>query len=220
MRKLLLVLILFQSLQTIAQKISGIGFLRLNKTTIVVLDSLVKSSSHIYKEYQKGIVKDAPFIYNADSLEGDGNPQHKTFYLGTVNISGIWLNDIKLEFYKDTLYSILINKPTFDFITALNTKYPEAKETKKTKKVQCYNTYNTFNNEERTYNILYRSDSKVEAYIYMNIYYDSKCEEQTVHFFNIYDIKKLDAVYKKGEALKNKQKALSDEETKKALKDF
>lgn len=160
---------------------------------------------------------------------GIGNLQKKEpkvegteyWYAVIYEISGVWVQDLELTFYKDTLYEIQC-EPTEQFIEALRAKYGRGITTIREKKITCITGLKiTYSEVEKQYTVTYPTISKnIEATEFTHYGFDKECKKEHYHFFSIIHNK----IYKQVDyIIRAAGKKKEDAELKKrkeALKDF
>ncbi|HEY8689139.1 MAG TPA: hypothetical protein VIM07_07885 [Chitinophagaceae bacterium] len=214
-----------------AQKIDGVGFLRINKTTTKVIDSL-KASGYDFKEcadfdgcYKPtGLTIVEPRVTPNGKLEGIEVPyyqEHKFYKIGELMISDITIKDIELHFFRDTLYEFLTENYPTEFEEALKLKYGEPTLETETKEVTCINRLTgSYKLAEKSYTRHYRKEKNFEAYTYVSVSYNDKCEKNYFMLFNIVDLKKSAFVDMKEKKIKEDLENKKLELKKGTLKDF
>lgn len=224
------------------QNIEGLGSLKINKTTLAVIDSFSKLAGVKYDdtEYTLGDIpfnntestsldiiyelkKDSTFSekeYDSHSIYAK---EARVFYLNYFKAGNIGVKNIYLSFYNDTLVKINIG------LQGLNDKVNDAFSTKYgpsesiltiTKPVVCQNGYGAiFNYEEKYTNLTWTSSvGNIKAIKSSYIFY-SNCKKEYSFDFYIEDSKLMALVTKEEKANIEKYNS-KNKLTKKDLEDF
>lgn len=227
MKKLLSILFLLVGLMTYSQtNIEGIGFLKLKKTKISVIDSLqtegyrlltcndfyncseykIVGGKRIYEKINNGnYTPDMPFIKG-----------HRSFVISEITIANVPIKYLELQFYNDVLFKIKCTNGDSELRKALELKY-SITPTLKTNKITCRSIYGSFEEEENTFTSTYRFDSQIEAQSIFAKYFDSKCKPQYLTYTIIADIKTSKEVSDKEKEVNSDKKNKEDLERKKQL---
>lgn len=211
------------------QKIEGVGFLRIGRTTVAFVDSMkgegykyrqTSSSSFIQpNSWEYWILQEVQPESGLDVLS-PLLPEHKKFHINQIWISDIKIENVDLEFYKDTLFSIKIENPSSGFSEALEIKYGKPKLEVKNNTITCTSRIaGSYKLEEVSFTANYRKD-KITAFSYHKTYYNDKCEKSYLNFFLIEKNDTVAAVSKKeSEARAEFDKKVATEK-KNTLTDF
>ncbi|HLX93403.1 MAG TPA: hypothetical protein VKR32_17080 [Puia sp.] len=103
-------------------------------------------------------------------------------------IAGITVENLKLTFFKDTLYSIECEFSD-ELKDALTAKYGNPKISKKAKIITCRNGLGiTYNETEETFTTSFPTvSSRITASGIVSAYFNDKCEKQYLNFYLVAD---------------------------------
>lgn len=107
-------------------------------------------------------------------------------YVDYIDIAGISVRDLKLQYYNDSLIKISSSSTT-DLGKAFDEKYGEGKRREEKRKVTCTNAIaGNYDLEESTFYSNWSNTVKgVEAISIISSYYDSKCRKSGILLFVI-----------------------------------
>lgn len=233
MKKLLFILLLSPSCLFSQEKFLGIGIFKLGVDTASVINyaesvnckvSTINDGMILYKierENNKNDLLKIDSKNNVYRLERGKNmysmskcPLIKEYFLNQYTVSGIKLYNVRLEFYKNKLYSVKCNYGP-DINDAMSLKYGKPELNRITKKVNCVFRL-TGVKEELTEDSFYQKwkNNNILALGFSSAYYNDKCEKQYLSYFK-YEIEIP-------EVTKCKEESISKEPSikKEQLKDF
>lgn len=212
---------------TAQSKINGVGIFKINQTKLDVIDSLSRSgyslvecdnpsrctvggttSSKIIYELKKQpiYVVYYPLIDNM-----------QVFVLSKYAIADFEIKKLYLNFYNGTLYKIQTDD-LYPLVEKLELKYENTLKTN-TNTITCSSIYGEFTREEKSFITTFRKD-EIEAYSFLEARYDSKCKENYLGFFVIFDKKIIEIVGEKEKAAKEQIKKKEETEIQNKLKDL
>lgn len=112
-------------------------------------------------------------------------PEYQVFLITSYDIAGINLKNIRLTYFRDTLAAFHCDYST-QIKEALTLKYGASKDTATTKDVLCTFTYtgNQVTYKEVTSYNRWNNDD-ISATLYLHRYYDDKCKEKFLSYFDV-----------------------------------
>lgn len=185
------------------QNIEGVGNFKIDKTTTAVIDSIAKQNNITVKQYDKylgGIVdleNPEGYVKYIVELKGDsrsmGQENVRIFYLNFINVGGVDIRNIYLEFYKDTLFKFssesAVHNSELSLSEAFELKYgkPTLDQFKKTP-VVCQNGFGaTFNYENWDFYKVWLSIHGNVAVTESSIISYNECKQSSFYSFDITD---------------------------------
>lgn len=225
--------------------IEGIGILKIDKTTTSFLDTIANQNQITIREYDKWVgnivdlenpightkyiielIKDSlSHFYPADS-HSMWQEDVRVFYLNYLNIDGVDIRNIYLEFYKDTLYKFSsesgASNSELSLSEAFEIKYGKPTLDKFTKTpVTCQNGYGAIFNYENWnwYKGWSSIHGRVAADEYSIISYD-ECKQSSFYSFDIVDVPKEQKVASIELKILNRSDDLKKKKKRATLKDF
>ncbi|MBG0514045.1 hypothetical protein [Elizabethkingia meningoseptica] len=172
--------------------LKGVGIFQINKTNISVIDSL--KNNGFKEEYCRSNYKCVRNTANdkyillplEDQIERPLINDHKVVWISHYTIADIDISDMKLEFYKDILYSIEINGVA-ELEEALQTKYFNV-HSKKYNTVSCTSMFGIIKKEGWMFTTNFTKDPKIKSIAKNEKYYNDDCEERYLSYMLIYDL--------------------------------
>lgn len=238
MKQLLLLIFLAPISSFCQSKIDGIGPFRIGRTTIDIIDQIVKEKNVKVKQSSSGLDTYAPegyllkktkniFILIDPKLgeikhpELRHDPNVKIYFIDYFEISGISISKLFLSFYKDTLYSVYADGSN-ELTEAMTLKYGQPKIESKVSKVKCSNRIaGEFEVEEKNYTSEWTTGiDSIKATSYSSIYYNDKCEKRFLSFFSIENNKLSERIRINEQDFEAKKEIENLKEKKKSLSDF
>jgi hypothetical protein len=143
------------------------------------------------------------------------------WFAGYYPIADMWVEDLELIFYHDTLFSIKC-KGLQNLTEALQLKYGQPTITRKLKEIKCINGLGITNSEtEETIFAHYLTTSKnIQAWETAATYFDNSCTKQYLNYFIIQNTATNEKVLKQEELTKKKAQDIKSEDRKKKLSNF
>ena len=175
------------------QKIEGIGPFKIGKTTTIIFDSL-KNNHYSYSESPDWfyiltpkrtrsitlLIEDTTgFIRNSKTKR---TKDVKVYNIGAVDQKGPQANNLILNFYKDTLCSIISNDYQSDFMAFIKGRVGLPKDTIHRTNSNCSNLRNPVN--ENTIST-YTNQPGLRILEVSGFYFDKQCIKKWKHFFEI-----------------------------------
>lgn len=199
MKKLTIIIFVLLAFKVQAQqKIQGLGYFKVCKSNISIIDSI---SSEINRQigeistneelYSLRLIK-TPNIYKViyDTTSEDPiqkatmNPKGDVYCLINYSIADITIDQMFLSFYNDTLISINIDEASIELTDAIKNKYGKGVVKITEKPVNCTFTYtgNKVTYKDITILCTWRNDNIISQQI-LSTYYDSGCKENAMNLF-------------------------------------
>lgn len=231
---------------TIKPIFNGFGILKVNTTTIKVineLETILNTKRRIINNSENEINANLLInnVENSDSDEKDGviciliedstdtykNPVYasscekvKVFKIGGYSISGIKITGLEITFLNDTLININCNN-TRDLMEAIHLKYGEGKKTIENKEIECTlrMTGNIIKYEESILTEEWKNND-IMAYEKIKKYYDDKCNPQYINYLTIYSRTKKRIQSECERNTKKRREEKKKQEKMKTLNDF
>jgi hypothetical protein len=147
-------------------------------------------------------------------------PDVKEYQIPVYNIADMQIEKLHLKFYKDVLYNIECDSSK-ELGEALELKYGEPELKVENKPISCIYkaSGNTVTYEEKTFTSSWYNGN-IRSNNILHSYYSDKCENRRIKYFNIYDTKILETVYKCEEDLREQGANMEKQKRLKNLKDF
>lgn len=180
MKKAIAIILLFPFSLLAQNKISGLGPFKIGQT----LSSKIAS----FADTSKGRLY---YAEPADSFT-------ERWSAGYYQIAGMWIEDLDLKFYKDTLYSIAC-KYSDSLKMALVAKYGQGAIKSDQKNIKCRTGLKvSYDEQEKTFFTYYPTNSKdISAWTVVGKWFNDKCEPEYLFTYNIISNrveKKVDAL--------------------------
>ena len=194
--------------------VKGIGSFKINKTTILSIDSLIQNYD----------AQEIPMQFDKTSINYIIAPkikEHRVFKIIRTSVSNLTFEDIYLDFTNDTLYSLTIRKLPYEFLDAMILKYGEPETKTKYTKITCRSkAIGEYGEEESESRAIFKSASNIMAYYFVNKYFDDNCEKQYMSYFLVQDTNKSIDIYKKEASIEEKLDKDEDARKRKAISDL
>lgn len=188
MKRLIITLLLFPHLLFAQNKISGLGPFKIGQTLSSKIASFADTSSgRLY------------YAEPADSFT-------ERWAAGYYQIAGMWVEDLDLKFYKDTLYSIEC-KFSDSLRMALVAKYGEGIVKSQQKSVKCRTGLKiSYSEQEKTFFTYYPTTSgHISACTIVGKWFDDNCQERYLSKYKIVDNRDENKIYSLNEAKRRKE---------------
>lgn len=237
MKTLVTLLSIFILYSSNAQTIEGIGQIKIGKSYSQIIQDVGIEEKKIVDAGKEDLdffdvyrpKKTLLFKYDsANSKKRDYDyefikcPEAVKLVIPTYTVADIKVEQIELQFYHDTLYSIDIKSPSMEFLKAFKTKYGDGNLKKEVKTVQCSSAYvKNYDVEEVTFRTTWESNiSNVDVTYVLMDYRDSKCQQQYLTYVLISNSKISKQVTSCETDIRDRMKRKEDSELKNKLKDF
>lgn len=208
MKKIITVLLLFFTLSTSAQVIEGLGVFKINKTTILDIETYLEKENYYYEKItsSRELVNLLNSPNNAAALiEKSGTrvlyeptcKHSKVIILNTLNIANLDLKKVILTFIDGVLVAIQ-GDGNSDLNKGFDEKYGKGKLEKKENKVECLYKLTGLTREltEQEFIQTWNTENN-SIYIQsrLNTYFDKNCEKQSSYSFSITEPKNLSRMF-------------------------
>ena len=228
MKKLIsLISLLYFGLLFSQSNIEGIGIFKLRKTKVTVIDSLVQNAGYELKICDSpdkcnisGVSSKKIFELKKQSKNATYYPKidgHQVFVLSRYAIADFEISELYLNFYNGILYEIKTSNLT-PLEQKLKLKYKSEIKLDE-KEVKCSSIYGEFKRKEQNFTVTYRKDD-IESYSVLMTYFNSKCKEEYLTLFVLYDKKINDEVINKTKVVLENIKKEEQSKTNESLKDL
>lgn len=202
----------YSNAQDVKAQIEGISIFKIDKTNIKIIDSLANNGYNLKTckdTYDCSKYKISGMnIYEMinDTIQPDSQlplfKEYRKFIIAQYTVAGIEITEMQLSFYNDVLFSINISGD-LRLSMALKEKYNGEIKVDKNE-VTCTSRLGDYKEEEVCYTTIYRENEKFKAYSTFKIYYNDKCEKNTLNYTLIHNKETYKLVYSKNEAAKVK----------------
>ncbi len=189
------------------QNLSGIGFLKINKTHVAVIDSLFAQGYQLKKGndlidsliFSGREIMPLRIVTQANDknfFEAPLIPQHKKYKIGKLVIADVLIKWITLDFYNDTLYAFNFSQLNDEFHEVLDSKFSPLRVEVKRRFEKCKNSKIELIDTTKTY----PSEISISATTIRQDLLGYDCFKNKISSFEIYDILKRQLIEKKEES--------------------
>ncbi|HWB62186.1 MAG TPA: hypothetical protein VG603_01660 [Chitinophagales bacterium] len=211
--------------------VEGIGKFKIGKVTPAIMKDVAKelgvtiSTVNNYDDYMEKLNTPGVFELVADTVKLDKNapsasycPYSRVFIIGEYTVADIKIVNLRLEFYRDTLYSISCDWSK-EIDDAFNTKYGKPAIEKKETKDFCYVSGEKIDVINTDYYSRWKNGN-ITATIILGTYHNMECEEKSSSIVTVYNeiISKTEG--KCSDAAEDKYKASKKAQEKSKLSGF